>query len=541
MILALSTQAQKNNGRTKITNGFQINIVDAPYQVSLHRNGTHNCGGSIINNRFVLTAAHCVTGFPLSQLTVNAGITSQNNPENTRQQFTVLRTIVHPQYRKGAGTTPPNFDYALIEINGLFTFNNVVKPIELISPGTISAEAVNNIARVSGWGWTTANDPNSRADQLQAVGVPVISNSTADNQLNIAPITPQMIATGAVNNSRLGACKGDSGGPLVFRQSGQPDIQIGIVSWGTSGCSGGSNSASVYARVSAEINWINVHAWSIQGKKDICLNTTELYQLSRTNPGVTTTWQASSNAQIVSSNNQSVRINVNANGAAWVRAVMSNGVTLTKNIGAGKPFIDPFIQFENGAVGPSFYLCTTHTGNAYRFTTLNSVQTHQYRTKTTTGQVIYTSSIRTGKGGGINGVFPSEGWYAFEVRGTNACGTSTWVRSFVEYRNCSVGGPIGPGLGTGFAIFPNPVSPGKPMTFLDVQALQNNVGSNQAARRQSIEKTVITIYNPQQQRVFTATFKENQYQLDLSKLNTGVYYMRVQKGSKTAIKKIFVK
>lgn len=217
-----------------ITNGFPIEIQNIPYQVSIQSksDGEHFCGGSIINNKYVLTAAHCVNGTNVSDITLNVGFSLQGKPGYNLQSYKAKRIVIHPNYNASEN----DFDVAVIEIYGVFTFNEFVQPIELISDQTIFSEAIGNEARVSGWGWTVAGE-RSQANQLQAVDVPIINNQIADNQLDISyprhsELTQRMISTGANGIDREGACHGDSGGPLVFRQNGQNDIQIGVVSWG---------------------------------------------------------------------------------------------------------------------------------------------------------------------------------------------------------------------------------------------------------------------------------------------------------------------
>ncbi|PIE49924.1 MAG: hypothetical protein CSA39_00120, partial [Flavobacteriales bacterium] len=267
-----------------ITNGFPIEIQNAPYQVSIQNksSGNHFCGGSIINNKYVLTAAHCVKSTSASDITLNVGFSIQNNPGNNLQSYNAKKIVIHPDYNPST----KDFDLAIIEIEGTFTFNNFVKPIELISPQNLAPEAIGNQVRVSGWGWTTPNQ-SGVTNQLQAVDVPIISNQRADNQLDISypnhsELTQRMLSTGAVGMGRQGACRGDSGGPLVFRQNGQNDIQIGVVSWGVPDCNGGENSPSIYTRLSQLVDWLNGEVWNflrIQGSNDVCFDSSKTFIL----------------------------------------------------------------------------------------------------------------------------------------------------------------------------------------------------------------------------------------------------------------------
>ena len=558
LAFSLSTQAQKKkrSDDLHITGGSQIDITETPYQVSIHRNGSHICGGSIINDRFVLTAAHCIDDieeFQVGELTIKAGFSTQSSPGMRLQQFQVVRVIPHSSY--DSDVSEFDYDYALIEIRGRFVFNNWVQPVALAGPGS-SAEAINNNVKVSGWGWTTPGT-SSRSNVLRAVDMPIISNATADTQLDVLltshePITSRMIATGAVSNNRRGACHEDSGGPLVYKPAGQPAVQVGIVSWGIGTCVGGINSPSMYARVSAGRNWIAANSASIDGSSAPCVNTNTIYRLHSIDGVTVTSWQVSSGVQLVSSNSQTATIRVSSLGNTWIRATLSTGNTIQRNLRAERtPVINANIQWTNGAVGASTYLCSARTGNRYSFTVSGAIQRHQFRISNFSGQVLYTSSaFLTGTSGYLPDLFFPEGIYRFEIRGTNACGTAPgWTLVFVEFKSCfglgGGGGGIGPAFGEAapdFTIFPNPVNMGNSVNFLDKQAQQTSltIKSNDLLQK-AVEATNITIYNIQQQKVFTTTFRGQERKLDLSKLKTGIYHMRIQKGSKVEIKKILVR
>ena len=335
-----------------------------PYQVSIRAksDGSH-CGGSIINNKYILTAAHCFNDKDdkkASNITVKVGFTTQNNPGSNLQSYKAKRIVIHPSYNDNV-FNKKDFDVAIIEIDGTFTFNNFVQPVELISNQTLSAEAIGNKVRVSGWGWTV---PRQRflANHLQAVDVSIISNQVADKQLDIAfanlnpprvrpKLTQRMISTGAVGTNRQGACHGDSGGPLIYKKNGQNDIQIGVVSWGVPECVGGKNSPSIYARLSQLVGWINSEAWkfaNIRGNSIVCYNSSQTFTLQNVPYFITATdWQTSPNLTIVSSNNNSVTVRAkssNATGNGWVKATLSNGIVLTETF---RILARPVIKFAD--------------------------------------------------------------------------------------------------------------------------------------------------------------------------------------------------
>ncbi|XP_076641362.1 chymotrypsin-1 [Halictus rubicundus] len=203
-----------------------------PYQVSLKSNGRHFCGGSIINARYILTAAHCVHGLKdLRPITVQAG-TNQLSARGT--VYGVEKVTAHPNYNSFLITN----DVAVIRVNQNIAFNNLVKPINLASSNVPEGSKV----VLSGWGTTRAG--GQVPDKLQEINLNIYSQSQCKK-------THSNIRDGHIctfTKYGEGACNGDSGGPLV---SG--GTQVGIVSFGRP-C--GIGYPDVYTRVSTYLPWI---------------------------------------------------------------------------------------------------------------------------------------------------------------------------------------------------------------------------------------------------------------------------------------------
>ncbi|XP_047695308.1 testisin-like isoform X3 [Prionailurus viverrinus] len=284
---------------TRVVGGKDSELGRWPWQGSLRLWGAHHCGASLLNRRWVLSAAHCFektffTAFPcpfvscsfLSSLlpgwqhqppppqptSPGAGAprggprhkdpskwTAQFGELSSRPTFWKLWTFYH-RYRVKDIVVYPQFsgtslkDIALLKLSSSVTYNKYIQPICVAAS---SSEFQNKAdCWVTGWGHIEEGQVLPPPYRLQEAQVSIINNSRCDflfRRPGFLTYDPgDMICAGSENGQR-DACKGDSGGPLACEKRGVW-IQVGIVSWGL-GC-GSPNWPGVYTNVSAYFDWI---------------------------------------------------------------------------------------------------------------------------------------------------------------------------------------------------------------------------------------------------------------------------------------------
>ncbi|XP_055610488.1 chymotrypsin-1-like [Uranotaenia lowii] len=207
-----------------IVNGTNALIEDYPFMVSLRgSSGRHSCGGSILNERWILTAAHCVDYHTTPFLqTVQVGRT-EVSVQKDESVFEIDDVIVHPFYDIGNSVIN---DIALIKLKTPLTFGPTIKPVEL--PGKYEEVDASNLdVTLIGWGLLETN--GNLPTILQQVDYYVVPNE-ACNTIHEEHIYPSQICA-AYPGGGKGQCSGDSGGPLL--SAGK---QVGIVSWSIKPC-----------------------------------------------------------------------------------------------------------------------------------------------------------------------------------------------------------------------------------------------------------------------------------------------------------------
>ncbi|XP_077333482.1 plasma kallikrein [Lithobates pipiens] len=235
--------------QNRIVGGKSSSVGEWPWQVSMHikldpSNSRHVCGGSIISNQWIVTAAHCVHTWRLPRFwIVYSGITKLSNITSFTTKSEIEQIIIHPHYTGAENGS----DIALLKLKTPIAYNDYQQAIclpprqDFVPPSK---------CWITGWGYT--EELGTTADVLQEAEVPLKTSMECQKSYLDVKLTEKNICAG-YEQGIIDSCKGDSGGPLACKVD-KTWYLIGITSWGE-GCAR-PDKPGVYTKVTEYIYWI---------------------------------------------------------------------------------------------------------------------------------------------------------------------------------------------------------------------------------------------------------------------------------------------
>ncbi|XP_044160581.1 transmembrane protease serine 9-like [Bufo gargarizans] len=239
---------------TRIVGGTDAVDGEWPWQVSVHYQGSHICGGSLISTQWVLSAAHCFeNSVSAADYQVYLGFHRLWVKPPPQAVISGVHTLIVSAEYKGMGSRG---DIALLRLSAPISPSPYILPVCLPSASVTFPCGLE--CWVTGWGHTAFHGDRPSNGTLQKVRTPLIDHETCDTLYHIwsldysTIVQEDKICAGFVKGQK-DSCQGDSGGPLVCKVDGVW-YQAGIVSWGE-GCAYPFR-PGVYTLVPAYEQWI---------------------------------------------------------------------------------------------------------------------------------------------------------------------------------------------------------------------------------------------------------------------------------------------
>ncbi|XP_007955775.1 kallikrein-8-like [Orycteropus afer afer] len=239
MLLLLLLEAWTGHLRAqepKVLGGKECEPHSQPWQVGLFQGTRLLCGGVLIDDSWVLTAAHCKK----PKYTVRLGDHNLNSKDGREQEMAVAQSIPHPGYN--SSSQDHKHDLMLIRLRGQASLGSTVKPIQLADRCPEAGQQ----CTISGWGTVTSPRENF-PDTLNCAEIKIFPRKQCEDAYP-RKVTDGMICAG--DSSGADTCQGDSGGPLVCR-----GVLQGITSWGSDPC-GQPKRPGVYTNICRYLDWI---------------------------------------------------------------------------------------------------------------------------------------------------------------------------------------------------------------------------------------------------------------------------------------------
>ncbi|KAH8283486.1 hypothetical protein KR018_003754 [Drosophila ironensis] len=216
LLLSLSAPSNGQKVQSRIVGGTSTTqSAVGGYVVNLRYDGVFYCGGSLVTNLYVVTAAHCLSGYAAGRIRVQGGVSKLS-------QTGVIRGVAKYFIPRSYSNSTLNMDVGVIRLQSAMSGNNI-RTIPLCQVQWRSGDFM----RVSGWGITQYKNSNA-SNQLRTVRIQLIRKTTCQAAYRYRDSLSG--STFCARSAGKDSCSGDSGGGVIYQRQ-----LCGIVSWGL-GC-----------------------------------------------------------------------------------------------------------------------------------------------------------------------------------------------------------------------------------------------------------------------------------------------------------------
>ncbi|KAM7314887.1 trypsin-1-like [Ixodes scapularis] len=256
--------SENTRGLHRIVGGVDAGPLEFPWQISLRRqvpllniDRGHMCGGSIVNEQFVVTAAHCVdepVAIPASYVVV-VGDQNINKKDSTEDRIGVTYLRQHPKWNLAT----KNYDYAIVKLARKLDFTGKHKHLMPICLPEKDQSFDGETCTASGWGLT--KDPSEGGAQmpalLQQVDLPIVPyNVCKEYYKDVNEVHEDTMICAGLEEGGKSVCYGDSGGPLQCAREDGHYVLAGATSWGTT-CAA-PKQPGVFSKIATQLDWIRM-------------------------------------------------------------------------------------------------------------------------------------------------------------------------------------------------------------------------------------------------------------------------------------------
>jgi len=245
----------------RVVGGKEANMNEWPWQVALVYNNKFFCGGSLISDRHILTAAHCVFGSfskGIQGLRVSLGDHDLRTKNETKNFVSGVKKILFNLHYSPSTTA---HDIALFELENPVDFTYGISAVKIPTDTTQMFEGEE--ATVTGWGRYNIRHKKTHPVLKEFTSPLMPTDTCVERWMKFPGISAKKPNHVCLDVTMGTPCHGDSGGPLVICSQNQTCTQVGVVSFGFPLCTN-IGLPAVFTRVSHYKSWIDMSTTQLQ-------------------------------------------------------------------------------------------------------------------------------------------------------------------------------------------------------------------------------------------------------------------------------------